>query len=152
MTVGSGKMWSQYLDSFTLGSYANQMKTYIYALSLLYPEKHITARVFISSLAIPKRATTQRTLFTIEHIPVHLENIKETVFGRFTSIADEIYKATFDDGFFPANGHRCAGGFGMSACEFYPLCQMTTSPKKVIDFQSFLEQNYVQYKHEPWKK
>ena len=104
----------------------------------------------IASLNIPKRATTERTLFTIEYVTF---NPKETlrIISQRCSLANQEIRDATKHNIFPACGHRCTGGFGMSACEFWQICQITQDEEKVKNNLSFLEQDYVQWEKKEWE-
>lgn len=119
--IPESKGWPRYEDGFSLGRYANQITHYLWACMQISEEVWGT-RALIACLDIPKRPTTQRTLFQplwLKRTQAQILDYLDLCEARMRKIRDCQAR-----GVWPKEGQHCTGGWGFSRCEYAPLCQL----------------------------
>lgn len=136
------KGWDNYVEGFKLGRYANQIKHYTWAVMQITGEIW-GVRVHISSLDIPARSTTKRTLF--EQVWIKFTDDELLDYLSLCEQRMERILRCWETWTWPKAGHHCTGGWGFSKCEYAPLCRMK-APLHLIEvpFNEYLE-------GEPWR-
>lgn len=114
----SGRSWDRYLQSFSLGSYANQLRHYEWAVSQL--TECAGSLVEVSCLSIPKRASTVRTQFYRKIASLSLYDIAE-----YLALCEDRMKRLrhyWKVSHWPRQGQHCTGAYGLQPCVYLPLC------------------------------
>jgi len=140
----NGVISDAYLAGFFLGGYANQLKTYNWACRQI-TENLWGNRVNIASLAIPKRKSTQRTLFQSLLIQPPEQEILDVLelYERRMGRLRENWKLWS----WPKCGTHCEGGWGFSACDYRFICKISTR----LGEEEVIPQQYRVADWRPWE-
>lgn len=119
--IPGSRGWENYVAGFAVGRYANQTMQYTWAAMQL-AEDVWGARVLVACLDIPKRDSTVRQLF--EAIWLLKNETKLDEYLNLCRYRMARIRAAWKTWHWPKEGQTCAGGWGFSRCEYFPLCAM----------------------------
>lgn len=119
--IPGSKGWPSYENQFTLGRYSNQQVHYQWA-TLQVSENLWGTRILVACLDIPKRASTERTLFQ----PIWKQVVRQEMLDYLTLCEERHEKILrcWDKWRWPKEGQHCTGPWGSFPCEYQLLCKL----------------------------
>lgn len=140
------KKWDNYVQQFSLGSYANQITHYNIVVERAIGKTPWGTCVFTTCLDIPKRKTTQRQLFN--KIWVEHSESRKAEWLKAVKFASWKCQYNWDTWEWPMEGQKCTGPWGFIPCGYRHICNLPVELHQLED----VPPNYTQLgEWAPWK-